>query len=79
MRQREPPDIVFYPVPDPDSASRSGEIDRIYARSIRRRLDESGMTPRQKAAAVDALIGRLKAQAEPEEATGGRTGAATAP
>ena len=79
MRQREPPDIVFHPVPDPDSASRSGEIDRIYARSIRRRLDESGMTPQQKAAAVDALIGLLEIRAEPEEASGGRSGAEPAP
>ena len=79
MRQREPPDVVFHPVSDPDSASRSGEINRIYARSIRRRLDESGMMPRQKAAAVDTLIGLLNARTEPEEASGGRAGAETAP
>ena len=49
MRQREPTDVVFHPISDPDSASWSGEINRIYARSVRR-LGGSGMTPRQKAA-----------------------------
>ncbi len=68
MRRWEPPAVVFHTVPDPVGTSRAGEIDQIYARSIRRRLDESGMTSNQKAAAIDALINRLKAR--PEEPQG---------
>lgn len=75
MRRREPPVVVFHTVPDSDGASRAGEIDQIYARSIRRRLGESGMTPRQKAAAIDALISRLKAR--PEDAPGEGSGPGT--
>ena len=75
MRRREPPVIVLHAVPDPAGASRAGEIDQIYARSIRRQLDESGMAPDQKAAAIDALICRLRER--PEQTSGGGAGPGT--
>ena len=71
MRRREPPVVVFHTVPDSAGASRAGEIDQIYARSIRRQLDESGMMPGPKAAAIDALINRLKARPEETQGTTG--------
>ena len=74
MRRREPPVVVFHTVPDPVGTSRAGEIDQIYARSIRRRLDESGMTSNQKAAAIDALISRLRARSEDASGEGAGPG-----
>lgn len=59
MRKNKPPAVVIHMAPPPPGITISDEIDRAYARSIRRCLTESGLTPEQKSAVLDELIRRL--------------------
>lgn len=59
MRKNKPPAVVIHMVPPPPDSVIADEINRVYARSIRRCLLEGSLTPEQKNAVLDELIRRL--------------------
>ena len=51
--------VVLHTAPHPDMAALSEEIDRVFARHIRRCLEESPLTADQKKLILDELSARL--------------------
>ena len=59
--------VVIHTAPHPDMAVLSEEIDRVFARHIRRCLEESRLTADQKKLVLDGLSVRLHKQELPSE------------
>ena len=58
------PAVVIHTAPHPDMAALSEEINRLFARHIRRCLEESLLTADQKKLVLDELSARLHKQGE---------------
>ena len=54
--------VVIHTAPHPDMAALSEEINRIFARHIRRCLEEQPLTSEQKKQVIDGLSARLRKQ-----------------
>ena len=59
--------VVIHTAPHPDMAVLSEEIDRVFARHIRRCLEESLLTADQKKLVLDGLSVQLHKQELPSE------------
>ena len=59
--------VVIHTVPHPDMAVLSEEINRVFARHIRRCLAESMLTADQKKLVLDGLSVRLHKQGQSSE------------
>lgn len=51
--------VAVHTVPHPDRGALREEINLVYARHIRSRLDESPLSPGRKKQALDDLIARI--------------------
>ena len=57
MRKNRVQAVEVHP---PEGPARADGIDEIYARYIRRRLSEAGLTPQQKVEVLDCLLTYLR-------------------
>ena len=61
--------VVVHAVPHPDMAALSDEINRVFARHVRRCLEESPLSVNQKKLVLDELSARLHKQEQSSENT----------